>query len=621
MEDGSPRIVRSDDVSALPRMGTAERTRLWQQVGLVPTLERLSRMFADLDLSQVTGTDDDVTRAFLADVSEPARTQAATMLAHGHVILHPIPLFLAIKEVIIDANADGDTEPSSDDLLAALLSLSTEAHQASIPAPDISFDDSLEQMTMNRVTQAAFLFPQPLEFLSGAAERVWYGDWSARTAAKSRRSLAVSPAKQWTEITGLELDDFLSLGWIFYNLWRHEGFSYISRELLAQYHVPPNALDFLFEHCTVRVEELRSHLTSERDVGASLWTRYRLQQTPLVLLDDGKLLPIRFQFVLQRIFGDHLFLESQHILRMKDAKRADHYADAMRDLFEERVGEVLRRICDFDSSDKTVLVEEDEMKRNWRTSKSKLPKICDFAMFRGHTCILVDANMRLLPQALAEGEASMESLHQEIEGRFKETKYRQLLSTVDLFMNKGWNRIRATMTGRTQFIPIVVVPDAGIPSDIATENAIFITGLSLVQKYNVNPNYYTVHAPAILTWRDLLKLEGLAERGVDIFLELKRWRNIHPLGLDGREPLPVTLGEFLDRRHRVVPMSQAEHHRGWDFFERLRAHVAGQAVAAVPEQLRSRFAAQLAQQQDLLPTFENRHEFVEQDGRAVRPAD
>ncbi|MBM7280591.1 hypothetical protein JTZ10_22880 [Gordonia rubripertincta] len=405
---------------------------------------------------------------------------------------------------------------------------------------------------------------------------------------------------------------------MFYNLWKHEGFTCIEPEFFARYAAPPAAVDFLMDHCTVSLADLRAQLAQERSENASLWTRYKLQQTPFVRIDDGTLLPIRFQYVIQRIFGDHLYLETEHMLRATDSKKADHYAEAMRNIFEERVGEVLQRICTYDESGETVLVDEAEMKRVWRTKKSTLPKICDFALFRGHGCILIDANMRNLPQPFAEGEATIESLQLEIEQRFTTTKFRQLLSTVELFMNRGWNRLRTAVTGRTRFVPIVVVPDAGIPGDIAVENAVYTRAFGLVVKYNENPNITKVHVPAILTWRDLLRLDGLAERGVDIFVLLKRWRDIDALGRFGREQLPVPLSEFLDRRYPDSPMSQREHRRGWDLFEHLRSHVEQHAIAAAPAALRQTVAAEFAHQRRQLPTFDNRHEFTERDGRAMR---
>ena len=375
-------------------------------------------------------SDDSVVHAFLSGVREPARSQASAHLARGNAVLHPIPLFVTIKEIIEHADANGDRPVSDDELLAIFLSIATEAHEAAMPSQDAGFDQALAEMTVNRVAQASLLFPVPVELLATTTVSTWHREWSARTSSKSTRDLAEGPAAQWAEITGVELEDFLSLGWLFYNLWRHEGFSRIGADFFTAAAVRPAAVDFLLAHCSLTVDEFRILLSQDRKDDASLWTRYKLQQFPFVRLDDDTLLPIRFQFVIQRIFGDHLYLESEALLREHNSKKADHYAEAMRNIFEERVGEVLDRICSYDRSGETILVAEEQMKLAWRTSKSRIPKICDFALFRGHGCILVDANMRNLPQPFAEGAGTFESLQNEIDQRFATTKFRQLLSTV-----------------------------------------------------------------------------------------------------------------------------------------------------------------------------------------------
>lgn len=53
----------------------------------------------------------------------------------------------------------------------------------------------------------------------------------------------------------------------------------------------------------------------------------------------------------------------------------------------------------------------------------------------------------------------------------------------------------------------------------------------------------------------------------------------------------------------------------------MRSHMAQMAVDAAPPLLREPHAQFFAEQWKLLPTFENRGEFVERDGRAVRRTD
>ncbi|MGW4844247.1 hypothetical protein [Nocardia brasiliensis] len=618
MDDGGPRIVRIDDVPALGYLDANARQAFWARLGLMPMLEKLSRVLADLDLSRVNNREDDVTRALLCEVSEPARSQAAAQLARGNAVIHPTPILLAIKEVIEAAEIDGESVSSADELLAIILSIAWDTHEISMPTSAAGFDNTLGEITLNRIAQAQLVFPEPFELLSTATQGTWCRAWSDRTAMKVKRSLADSPAEQWAQIMGVELDDFLALGWLFYNLWRQQGFTRIHPDFFAQNAVPRGAVDFLVEHCSLPVSALRSLLRQERAESASLWTRYKLQQFPFVRLDDGTLVPIRFQFVIQRFFGDHLYLESEDILRRIDKQKADYYAEAMRNIFEERVGEVLQRICTYDSSGNTALIYEHQMMRAWRTSKKSSRKICDFVLFRDHGCVLVDANMRNLPQAFAEGSGTFESLQKEIEQRFTTTKFKQLFSTIDLLLTRGWNKLQMAVTGRTRFVPLVVVPDAGMPSDITTENAVFVKGMPLVKKYNDNPNYSRVLVPAIISWRDLLMLDGLAEKGVDIFITLKRWREIDPRGRFGRDRIPLPLREYIDQNHPGSVMSQQEQKRGWDLFERLRDHIAKRAIESADPSVRDSLSHFIAEQRSQQPTWENRGEFETESGRAVR---
>ncbi|MBF6101714.1 hypothetical protein IU510_27215 [Nocardia cyriacigeorgica] len=615
-QDIGPRIARSSDIPAVAVMVPAARRDRWARSSLAPTLAKVSRLLADLDLSAITHGDDAVVLSFLAGVTEEVRRQAITQLERGNAILHPISLLVAIKEIIEyadeTAGTDDESVPSDDELLAMLLTIADEVNEAAMPPHGVTFDGAMLELAVNRVAQASLLFPDPLEFLSTSTANTWQRSWSSRTAPKTLVDLADCPAAEWKRITGIALEDFLSLGWLFYNLWRNEGFKQIEEHFFEEFKVAPEAVDFFIEHCTLSVAEMRALLSRERGSDASLWARYKLQQHPFVRLDDGSLLPVRFQFAIQRFFGDHLYLESHNMLRERDPKQADHYAAAMRDIFEERVGEVLDRVCSYDTSGATVLVEEKAMKQAWRTNKGKLPKICDFVVFRDHGCILIDANMRNLPQPFAEGSGTFEALQEEIRTRYTETKFGQLLSTVELFLTRGWNKAMAKVTHRTRFVPLVVVPDAGLPGELTVENLVFTHAFSSVRKFNDNPNVYRVSVPAIVTWRDLLMLDGLAEHGIDIFVLLKRWRNIGPSGTSmGREPLPVPLREYVDEKYPgTAVLSQAEHRRGFEFFEYLREHISQRAVSATPPHQRAALSAYISQQLSQRPTWESRRDYL-----------
>lgn len=216
---------------------------------------------------------------------------------------------------------NGDDAPTHDELLAAFLSLSAEAHEAAMPTDPTQVGRTIGEMTLNRLMQASLLHPDPLELVAGTAYATWHRGWSERTSAKSLSDLAAGPSEQWTEVMGVELDDFLALGWLFYNLWKHERMTRFDPDFFERNRLPAKPLKFLVDHCSISLGELRDALQHQRDDKASLWTRYQMQQHPFVRLDDGTLIPIRFQFVIQRIFGDHLFLESAFTLRGEDKRR------------------------------------------------------------------------------------------------------------------------------------------------------------------------------------------------------------------------------------------------------------------------------------------------------------
>ncbi|AZZ79810.1 hypothetical protein C5O27_00795 [Gordonia alkanivorans] len=259
-------------------------------------------------------------------------------------MIHGLPLFLAIKEVVLYGDMAGEAVPTSEDLLAALLSLSAEGNEAAMPSDPAQFEQTIGELTLGRVTQASLLHDDPLELVAGICHATWHRGWSRITSTTSLSDLAAGPSEQWGETMGVELDEFLTLGWLFYNLWKHDGLSRFDPDFFVRHELQGKALDFLIKNCSISLSELRTSLQKQRDNNDSLWTRYQMQQRPFIRLDDGTLIPIRFQFVIQRIFGDHLFLESAYVLGTKSPKSAEHYKDAMRDIFEERVGDVLRRI-------------------------------------------------------------------------------------------------------------------------------------------------------------------------------------------------------------------------------------------------------------------------------------
>lgn len=121
---------------------------------------------------------------------------------------------------------------------------------------------------------------------------------------------------------GVALDDFLALGWVFYNMSRHEGMNRFQPEVLRQFGIGQDVI------------------------------------------------AVRFQYAIQRIFGDHPYLETKYLVSEADTKRGDRFRSAVDDVFESRVGEVLDRISGYEGpGGGGVLITERQMKLAWHTKK------------------------------------------------------------------------------------------------------------------------------------------------------------------------------------------------------------------------------------------------------------
>ena len=244
---------------------------------------------------------------------------------------------------------------------------------------------------------------------------------------------------------------------------------------------------------------------------ATPWARYTLQEFPCLRLPDGSLLILRLQYIVQRVFGDLLYLKVHDALKVSDPKRADRFKNAMNAIHEHRVGAVLERIAKHESRfGGAVVITEDEMKSAWSNSRGEHPKICDYAYAQDGEAILIDANNRNLPKKFADRSAA----GGECTTRSRTcSRPRSSVNSHPLrqqFRTRGWTTKDGTalVATTTKFLPFVVAPNAGVPSNEFTEMLILEQAVPLIAGFNSK-----VMPPTILTWRDLQILEGIAEQG------------------------------------------------------------------------------------------------------------
>jgi hypothetical protein len=361
-------------------------------------------------------------------------------------------------------------------------------------------------------------------------------------------------------VVGVDLDDFLGLAWFFWNAARNDGQVGFHSGLLAATGLEPKVIDTFLQQCSLSLSELRGRLTDERMSGAATpWMRYTLQEFPFLRLDDGSVLMLRLQYAVQRVFGDLLYLKVYDALKVSDPQRASRFKSAMNTIFEHRVGSSLNRIAQHETRfGSAAIITEDQMKAAWSNSRGKHPKICDYAYLQAGETILIDANNRNLPKKFAERSAAGSDLHAEIRDMFAATKFQQLTSTAQQFRTHGWTATNGTLiTAATKFLPFVVAPVAGVPSNEFTEMLILEQAVPLIAGFDSK-----VLPPTIITWRDLQILEGIAEqaKGGRIIGLLIKWRISNYVKQTQMIGLPMSLSDFIDH-HSTLGRPMSSHDR------------------------------------------------------------
>lgn len=170
------------------------------------------------------------------------------------------------------------------------------------------------------------------------------------------------------------------------------------------------------------------------------------------------------------------------------------------------------------------------MQQAW-TKAGKTPSVCDWILVSGDTCVLVDATNVWLDANAAQGLSNPDEYQVELEQTFINKKFEQLKSTRQLLVENGWEGI--TFGDKTVYVPIVVVPNAGIPASVFADIDIKLRTGQLA------PNML---AAGVLTHHELEVLEGITQhRGPHMFVDLlAKWR------IQCTSPMPMRLQTFLD---------------------------------------------------------------------------
>ncbi len=588
------RLVVSSDVSIF-RLSHDDRRKVWSSCGLAPTLKLVSKLLTDLDLAIVSDSVIDVEMDWTGTVPRPTRADLRRWLRRGNTkILTSAALLQWIKEVIEFCDEGTGTAVRGKDLAACILGINHDLDDA-IGGRSSNKDSIESSFAINQIAQQSFNYPGVFETTAPDAELNWRRPWPESTGRKIIESIGSSPGELFSETIGIELDDFLGMGWLLFNITRDGQISF-DPELLREHGATTEMVATFLERCTIDLMALRNQLSKERDDGTgSPWSRYKLLMTPFVKLSDGKVVLLRFQYLVQRFFGQPLFVDVNEDLKRTDPSRSSKFRTAVNHQFEVKIGDSLNRIVDFDSDARSSLIHGDtDLVDAFKVRKGQNESICDYALVKGNTCILVEVNNRHLLQEFAEGTGTLDEFRREIQEKFSGQKFVQLIRTIEQFDSYGWDRDDAVVDRTTLFVPLVIGPEDGIPSNPHTERMILSAALPMVSKFGGRSL-----APSIITWRELRVLEGLAEhRGTDVVELLVDWRR----HCEGESNDACSLNEFMSIQNLDRPMGEFEHKIGFDFFEILRRHMMEAAISQLPPERQKIARQQMEGELKTLPT-------------------
>jgi hypothetical protein len=85
------------------------------------------------------------------------------------------------------------------------------------------------------------------------------------------------------------------------------------------------AIDYLFGHMALTLDDFKTALKADRDAGAIGHQRYTLTQYPFLAVDDNTFVILRHQWALDRLCGGQLYFEAWFNLGTQSWALADRF--------------------------------------------------------------------------------------------------------------------------------------------------------------------------------------------------------------------------------------------------------------------------------------------------------
>jgi hypothetical protein len=283
----------------------------------------------------------------------------------------------------------------------------------------------------------------------------------------------------------------------------------------------------------------------QNDVAASGSSRFgfdAFRRFPLVRLDSGEFLMLSPNFVMQRALSETTFWDVRQYLKKVDRKREQAFHQCTADILEHETGAALRRIF---SKKKLQVLDEQHLQRKF-ASRSKMPRICDYAVRSGKTWLLIEATDRAMLRPVVFANASASELDEELDKVLTARKAEQLVSTISLLQAEA-NLHPNQSAEQYTFIPLVLTGDTGLPWNVPVQRRTKERLVSLG-----HPEDFCTSV-ALITLKELIMLENVAALGYDVVEVLRSWRKDNPaLPLDRHlQYRKIPLNSPLWERNRV----------------------------------------------------------------------
>lgn len=548
----------SIDVDHLDEQG---RRELLAAHSLRPTLEFVCATFARLDDAALFSRIGTFEKQFIRGLSGDLAAKVRPAVSGGSVLMPPSAITQLIREVIEWCPDTPDSRPSEataalpplelNDFVRLVLSINGDQERQDIPdyftdkpwppTPEdqaayfkaLTADDELAMREMRRqgLSELARMQSHAVtvpDVVLSDTYLTWFQKWPSRAP---HDLIGDTPDVAFRAATSVSLQEFIKLG---LRLWEHtKAGSVCFTPADVETSADPAAYVLMRDATSLPLAEYRKRLARERKKGFLAHRRYTFTERPLLRIGDDEYITLRPTWVLDRFCGSQLYWQTFFEFGTEKDPRGDQFSQAMNYVFEAKIGYLFRRVMRR-ARPAITLITEEQMQQAWST-KGTTPSVCDWVLVSGKYCLLVDATNHWLDEKAAQGFATEEDYQTDTEETFVKKKFLQLKSTIELLSEKGWEG--CTFDDQTVYVPLVVVPDAGIPPTVLSDIDFKLRSHSALGQLGKS-----VTAPAILTYGELQVFEGLCEhRFPTAFVEkLAEWRELCT------DSMPVRPQTFLD---------------------------------------------------------------------------